>query len=536
MALTDIADTTEVSPDTMSQNDVATEDTQSSKPTDYTNDMIHSPFMGTSAMDPAKVLQSPDASVEDKSSALDLLQKHQSNLEAQQNEAASQEVAKKAKAFNSWQTANEKYDDIIAKAKSVGASVSLPDRPDPSKFGLSMEDVAQLSNPKNQQVAAAASQQQDQMLSQNTLAQQQQDALKNGMQQKAIEQNTLQGYMAQQDKIAKHQQELMDESIKAVDDKQYQLDKIDPNKFWNSLSGGQRVMGTLAIALGQVGSAMTGGPNAALDMLNKTIDRDIESQKWSNDQKIAMKQNALKRVGLEIEKYSQLSKDNDRKLQFKMMADQLQQQQEGLKQQQAQTIAINKQLNSGGLPPDQFNLLVTDKEMQKKAVTLPNGNITVAPVEPTAEDRKMLLDKANGIKLLKEFQDTVNNTPMSQKMNPLSGYSERIKTYHKAIGGLMHVDLVGPGPYTEQKQEKVDQILGNAIVTTPELFNARMNGLQKLLGTSIKNSYGAIGVKLPKTPADSLRQKLYDMHKYTPEAIESAVQKAAEKDPKYQEQ
>lgn len=502
-------------------------------PQDYTNQEISSPYMGN--INPDKVLQSPDASSEAKLSALDILQKKQSDQESQKTQEAQQAVAEKAKAFDAWQKSNETYDALAERAKSLGKEIALPARPTPDKFGLSMDDVASLSNPTVQQQIVPALQQQAQQKQQSQNLQDQQSAAIAGAKKAVTEQSTIQGYMAQQDRIAQHQQQLMDESIKAVDDKQYELDKIDPNRFWNNMSGGQKVLGTLAIALGEIGRSRVGGSNVGLDMINKSIDRDIEAQKWSNQQKIAMKQNALKRVQLEIEKYGQLSRDNDKKLQMNLLASQLQQQQDTIKQQQAQTIALNKQLNSGGLPPDQFNLMVTDKEQLKKAVTLPNGNITVASVEPTQEDRKMLLDKTNGIKMLKQYQDMVNNMSMADRINPYSPVHEQINNLRLAIGGLMHTDLVGPGPYTEQKQKKVDEILGSTFATTPSLFNARINGLVKLQNTAVKGAYNSIGIKMPNSPADALRQKLQSMGKYTPEAIESAVQQAAKKDPKYAE-
>lgn len=502
-------------------------------PQDITNQMIHSPYMGnaTTLSDPSAVLKDPNAPVDDKTAALDLFQQKQAEQRAQQTQQAQQIVAEKAKAFDAWQNANEKYDRIAEAAKNAPNAITMPPRPDPEKFGLSVTDISSLSNPKTQQAIVPALKDQAQKDQADTFAQQQKDALVGGMQKAAIQQNTIEGYMAQQNKIAQHQQDLMDQSIKAVDDKQYELDKIDPNRFWNNLSGGQRILGTLAVALGSLHQ----GSNPAMDMINKSIDRDIDSQKLTNENKIAMKTNALKRIGLEIEKYGQMSKDNDKKMQMGLLVDQIKTQRDSLAQQQAQTIALNKQLSSGGLPPDQFNLLVTDKEQQKKAVALPNGNITVAPVEPTAEDRKALLDKTNGKKLLQEYRDLFNNASAIDKANPYSEVGQRLRTYRQAIGGLMHVDLVGPGPYTEQKQKKVDDILGNLVFTTPELFNSRIGAIQNLLTTSTKNAYNAIGVRLPITPADKMRQKLYQMNQYKPEEVEAAVKAAAQKDPKYAE-
>ena len=56
--------------------------------------------------------------------------------------------------------------------------------------------------------------------------------------------------------------------------------KIDPDKYFADRGGFLGKIGAaLAIGLGAYASATTGGPNYALDIINKAIDRDIDSQK-----------------------------------------------------------------------------------------------------------------------------------------------------------------------------------------------------------------------------------------------------------------
>lgn len=52
---------------------------------------------------------------------------------------------------------------------------------------------------------------------------------------------------------------------------------VDPNRFWNSKSTGAQI--TSIIGLLASGIDMTARPNAALDMFNKAVDRDIDAQK-----------------------------------------------------------------------------------------------------------------------------------------------------------------------------------------------------------------------------------------------------------------
>lgn len=54
---------------------------------------------------------------------------------------------------------------------------------------------------------------------------------------------------------------------------------INPQHFIQSLSGFGQAMTAIGLALGGYGAGINGGPNQAMDFLNKQIDRDVEAQK-----------------------------------------------------------------------------------------------------------------------------------------------------------------------------------------------------------------------------------------------------------------
>lgn len=59
----------------------------------------------------------------------------------------------------------------------------------------------------------------------------------------------------------------------------YLENKIDPDHYWHSKNTGQKVAGALGMILGGIGAGMTGGPNYAMDSINKAIERDMDAQK-----------------------------------------------------------------------------------------------------------------------------------------------------------------------------------------------------------------------------------------------------------------
>ncbi len=56
-------------------------------------------------------------------------------------------------------------------------------------------------------------------------------------------------------------------------------DKIDPNRIWNNASVGQRVTAGIGIMLSGIGVGLAGGPNLALQQIQRTIDLDLEAQR-----------------------------------------------------------------------------------------------------------------------------------------------------------------------------------------------------------------------------------------------------------------
>jgi len=68
-----------------------------------------------------------------------------------------------------------------------------------------------------------------------------------------------------------------------------QNNKIDPKRYENAMSGGQKAATAIGLLLSGAGSGLTGQPNMAMEYLNKQIERDVDAQR----QNIHNKQNML---------------------------------------------------------------------------------------------------------------------------------------------------------------------------------------------------------------------------------------------------
>lgn len=95
------------------------------------------------------------------------------------------------------------------------------------------------------------------------------------------------------------QQGLMSEIDNVIKDVKDQ--KIDPNHFWNDRGSLGKVSTAIGLILGGMGSGLTGGPNMALEFLNKQIDRDIEGQRMQMGQKMNMLTGLQHQFGNELD-------------------------------------------------------------------------------------------------------------------------------------------------------------------------------------------------------------------------------------------
>lgn len=73
----------------------------------------------------------------------------------------------------------------------------------------------------------------------------------------------------------------VEDSIKAITEHP----GIDPNRYLGKMDTGQKMLTAVGLILGGAGAGLAGGPNQALEFLNKSIDRDIEAQKLGLEKK-----------------------------------------------------------------------------------------------------------------------------------------------------------------------------------------------------------------------------------------------------------
>lgn len=193
--------------------------------------------------------------------------------------------------------------------------------------------------------------------------------------------------------------------------KQVNEGKIDPHRLWNNASTGNKIMAGIGLLLGGIGSGLNGQPNMAMQVMQKSIDQDIEAQKDNLNKKAGLlSQNMQKyrdlgtaeaatRVQMNTMLQAQIAKsaaqsgNKQAQANAQMMIAQLKQQQMPMVQQLAmaglQAQSLGASSGQGGLPVGQEPVgMLADPKYQEKRIVV-GGRAYQAP---SHEDAKALRD------------------------------------------------------------------------------------------------------------------------------------------------
>jgi len=211
---------------------------------------------------------------------------------------------------------------------------------------------------------------------------------------------------AKQEEMLQKSKEDYDARLKALDAQNETLfketleDKIDPRKFMNNMSTGNKLLAGIAVTLGGLGAGLAGGENQGLSMINKFIDQDIDAQKKNLDKKTNLLSQNLQRTrdlqsaealtrsqalaitAAQVEKAKAKASSPEARARADILLGQLKQQQIALNSQQAKT----QMLNNVGKPGVKVNPEALPEDQRKRLITAPNGQQYLSQTDKGAED------------------------------------------------------------------------------------------------------------------------------------------------------
>ena len=246
---------------------------------------------------------------------------------------------------------------------------------------------------------------------------------------------------AYENDFMKRREELVKEVDKAGD--------INPNRYWENKSTGNKISASIGIALGAIGSAMTGqGGNKALDIIQNAIDRDIDAQKANankaqqrlqnqdsifnlalkkyGDQETAMlaaRSEALSRVELQIKAQANQSQSKEAKAKADLLSAQI------LEEKQKTDLALNQTAGAKYVASQATmgqgveNPALLPEDMQKRAVKMPNGLYKPALNEQAAKTvNEQAIGAASVKNILSQMKELASPTvPFTVKKAKIEG-------------------------------------------------------------------------------------------------------------------
>lgn len=254
------------------------------------------------------------------------------------------------------------------------------------------------------------------------------------------------------------------DSYKAKDDALFQNVQngtIDPNRYLNNMSTGSRIAASIGILLSGLGAGAN-GKNLALEVINNSIDRDIDAQK--NEQGKNLSLYKMNREALQSDQEANLATKNQmltiaqakvsqagaqaQSADAKLRANQAWNQIEGQKIQNRQMLGILKQTSG-------------------------NGFSTIDPAQLVST----LVPKEQQTKVFKEIGDAQNVAQNYDKMLSLYDQADKQNTILKTGAGLLRTP-----PAIKDLQALEDPLIHDEVGRVNEFEKADLNALHPMPG------------------------------------------------------
>jgi hypothetical protein len=256
--------------------------------------------------------------------------------------------------------------------------------------------------------------------------------------------------------------------------KEIQEGKVDPNRYMNSLSTGGKIATAVGLILGGLGGGISGrGGNAALDTLNRIIDRDIDAQKIDMDKKKNLMGFSMQKLGnlKDAEAYSRAilisqtsnelqaaaakSQDPLAKARAVQAVGQLEAQKAQLLNQVAarQAIAQGQKVDKEALSEDQRQRYV-DADGFRGLTNTKEEAVKFRESIPAYKDTVGSLDRL--IALTSDKDKTVSPSKIAE-----------IQQLRHLLAGTMREDVLGPGTVNAEERK----ILLDEVLADPSRFN-----------------------------------------------------------------
>ena len=334
---------------------------------------------------------------------------------------------------------------------------------------------------------------------------------------------------------AAHESAIKDKQ-KALDDELTALKnapEIDPNRYFNNMSTGNKILAGFSILLGSVAQGLTNGKeNPAWSILEKAVDKDIDAQKLQRKQqgenyernktlydrliqkgyddkqaraatKVAALQILQNQFNMAAETYKSpaiAARARELAAETGLKMDLLQQQLLGQQQAQDTQVEVQRKLYSGKeLTPQEISAL--PKDDRERYVP---GYGSLATSKENAQEfnkyRAEVEPATQGIERI--FK--ISSDPEFSKLDPEK--RAQVSTELAALMGQLRLSFLGPGAMTEKEYERLRSAVGdpNKLASLPAWERAKLVTVYNKLNSDMNTRAKQAGLP-PKTPVYSFK-------------------------------
>jgi hypothetical protein len=303
--------------------------------------------------------------------------------------------------------------------------------------------------------------------------------------------------------------------------------KVDPRRMWGEMSTGRKVTASIGMILGGIGAGLTGGPNYAVQIIERAIERDVEAQKTeiekgqnllahnlrqTDDLRLAhqltradlldstaaqlqraaasfagdkAKANAEAAIGsLRAEAAKERQQVAATAMQMAAQRELLPLQVEGAKRavllQRAQQEALASLFKGVGAPLDPRASTLLPDEIRERIIYLPGGNATLAT---TKEGAKKVRDQVQGYQEITAAVADMRRLRGEQGRSWVPFTAERAEgqSMRRKMIGSLRLAVVGPGAMSESELKILENLIpepGERFLTD-SAFEAKLRQIEQ---------------------------------------------------------
>lgn len=307
---------------------------------------------------------------------------------------------------------------------------------------------------------------------------------------------------------------------------------VNPNRYWGSLSTGNKISASIGLILGGIGAGMVKGENQALKVIDSAINNDIESQKVNASKNMNMYRQAMdkykdERVAHNEVKLAQLAivdsklkqaelnaKSKDAKFAAQQARGELQMKYAPLIDEQAKKKTQLEIMRMANANPEAITSAMVQylpKEQQDRfvpgagfALTAEGAKKIREEYKPDHDDAIAALDRL--VQLREKYGSEIYNREAVAEADTLKGI----------LKGKLRTFLVGPGAVTENEQKTLDNIIQDptSLTSGDKSVYKRLETLRGAISASYANKARLNGLEMnaqaqqkPQTPNIMVNKK-----------------------------